>query len=201
MKALNRAFFEERDTLTIAKELLGKYLVREYDGRIIVGQITEVEAYIGAIDKACHAYGGKKTKRTQTLYEKGGTCYVYLIYGMYCCMNVVTEKEGSAAAVLLRGVELLEGADLAAQLRYGKPLDELTSAQRKNFTNGPGKLCRAMAVTKDDNGLDFCGGELFITDTWNGALTEPFSIEAGPRVGINYAEEAIDFPWRFCLKR
>jgi len=199
MKKLKRSFYE-RDTLTVIEDLLGKYLVRKYDGQYIVGRITEIEAYIGAIDKACHAYGGKKTNRTEVLYARGGTCYVYLIYGMYHCMNIVTEREGLAAAILLRGVELIEGQELAAKLRYGKPLSDLTNYQIKNFTNGPGKLCKAIHISKEDNWSDFCGDELFITDTWKDHATVPFEIETGPRIGIDYAEEAQAFPWRYCLK-
>ena len=199
MKKLSGEFYE-RDTLLVAEELIGKYLVRKYKGEYIVGRITETEAYIGAIDKACHAYGGKKTKRTQTLYLAGGTCYVYFVYGMYYCMNVVTEKAG-AAAVLLRGVKLVEGQELAARLRYSKGFNELTAYQKKNISNGPGKLCNALSITKENNEGSFCSEELFITDNWNGIKEEPFKIETGPRIGINYAEEAIDFPWRFLMSR
>lgn len=195
---LNSAFYE-RDTLTVAKDLIGKYLVRKYDDTYLVGKISETEAYIGAIDKACHAYGGKKTERTQTLYREGGTCYVYFIYGMYYCMNVVTEKENQPAAVLLRGVEIVEGQELAAKLRYGKAFHELSSYQKMNMSNGPGKLCNALAITKKENNENFFGNDFFITEKWKSLKTKPFTIKSGPRVGIQYAEEAIDFPWRFCL--
>ena len=200
MKWIDKKFYE-RDTLLVAKELIGKYLVRKYNGEYIVGRITETEAYIGAIDKACHAYGGKKTKRTKTLYLAGGTCYVYFVYGMYYCMNVVTEKAGEAAAVLVRGMELVEGKELAARLRYDKDFDELTAYQKKNISDGPGKLCNALAITNGDNEGSFCSEELFITDSWNGIEEKPFKIETGPRIGIHYAEEAIDFPWRFLMSR
>ena len=200
MNHLGKDFYE-RDTLLVAKDLIGKYLVRKYNNEYIVGIITETEAYIGAIDKACHAYGGKKTKRTQTLYCNGGTCYVYFIYGMHYCMNVVTEIEGIAAAVLLRGIEIVEGYELAAKLRYKKGLDELNTYQKKNISNGSGKLCKAMAITKDENEKNLLNDEIFIIDKWKSNITEPFKIEIEPRIGINYAEEAIDFPWRFCLKK
>ena len=107
MNCLERNFYI-RDTLDVARDLLGKYLVREHEGELLAGRITETEAYIGAIDKACHAYGGRKTERTKTLYMQEGTAYVYFIYGMYFCMNVITEPEGTASAVLLRGVELVQ---------------------------------------------------------------------------------------------
>ena len=185
------------DTLVVARDLLGKYLVREYEGTYLIGRITETEAYIGAIDKACHAYGGKVTPRTQTLYEQGGTSYVYFIYGMYHCMNVVTEKQGSAAAVLIRGLEMVKGLEEASMLRYGLSRQELTKSQIKNFSNGPGKLCKAMAITKDLNKVDLCGRDFFITDKIKGVENPTFEIAAAARIGIDYAGEARDFPWRF----
>ena len=139
MELLPRAFYD-RDTLEVARDLLGKYLVHRVDGTELVVRITETEAYIGAVDKACHAYGGRRTTRTETLYAKPGTAYVYLIYGMYHCLNFVTEPEGTAAAVLLRGVEAVAGTDRMARNRFDRTLDQLTAYQRKNFLNGPGKV-------------------------------------------------------------
>ena len=198
MKPLKRNYYMA-DTLVVARDLLGKYLVREYEGTYLIGRITETEAYIGAIDKACHAYGGKVTPRTQTLYEQGGTSYVYFIYGMYHCMNVVTEKQGSAAAVLIRGLEMVKGLEEASMLRYGLSRQELTKSQIKNFSNGPGKLCKAMAITKDLNKVDLCGKKFFITDKIKGVENPTFEIAAAARIGIDYAEEARDFPWRFYI--
>ena len=195
MKTLPRAFYD-RDTLTVARDLLGKHLVRRLDGAELVVRITETEAYIGAVDKACHAYGGRRTARTETLYARPGTAYVYLIYGMYHCLNFVTEPEGTAAAVLLRGVEAVSGTDLMAYHRFGRAFDQLTAYQRKNFLNGPGKVCRALAITRTHNGLDLTGGgELFLCD----GEAPTGEIHVGKRVGIDYAEEAVDFPWRFWL--
>jgi len=199
MKPLKRNYYMA-DTLVVARDLLGKYLVREYEGTYLIGRITETEAYIGAIDKACHAYGGKVTPRTQTLYEQGGTSYVYFIYGMYHCMNVVTEKQGSAAAVLIRGLEMVKGLEEASMLRYGLSRQELTKSQIKNFSNGPGKLCKAMAITKDLNKVDLCGRDFFITDKIKGVENPTFEIAAAARIGIDYAGEARDFPWRFFVK-
>ncbi len=198
MHLLEREFYL-RDTLTVAKDLLGKYLVHEQNGVLIVGRITETEAYIAAIDKACHAYDGKVTPRTQVLYAQGGTAYVYLIYGMYDCMNVVTEAEGVAAAVLLRGVELVGGIEEAAHLRYGKAYGELTKLQIKNFSNGLGKLCKAMGITREQNKEDLCGGSFYITDGYENHGPKEFSIQTGTRIGIEYAEEAKDFMWRFYI--
>ena len=194
MKPLDRAFFD-RDTLDVARELLGKYLVRMWDGEALVGRITETEAYIGRCDKACHAYGYRRTARTETLFAPPGTAYIYLIYGMYHCLNFVTEGEGTAAAVLLRGVEAVEGADRMARNRFGRDLSQLTAYQRKNFLNGPGKVCKAMAITRAHNGLDLTGEILFLC----GGGLPAGEIHAGKRIGIDYAEEAVDFPWRFWI--
>lgn len=194
METLPRAFYD-RDTLEVARDLLGKYLVHRVDGAELVVRITETEAYIGAVDKACHAYGGRRTARTETLYAKPGTAYVYLIYGMYHCLNFVTEPEGTAAAVLLRGVEAVEGTDHMARNRFGREYDQLTAYQRKNFLNGPGKVCKALAITRTHNGLDLTGGALFLCD----GTAPAWEIHVGKRVGIDYAEEAVDFPWRFWL--
>ena len=137
MKPLDRAFFD-RDTLDVARELLGKYLVRMWDGEALVGRITETEAYIGRCDKACHAYGYRRTARTETLFAPPGTAYIYLIYGMYHCLNFVTEAEGEPAAVLLRGLEPEEGLARMSLNRFGKLPGELTSYQKKHFLDGPG---------------------------------------------------------------
>ena len=194
MEKLRREFYG-RDTLEVARDLLGKYLVRRLDGAELVVRVTETEAYIGAVDKACHAYGGRRTARTETLYAKPGTAYVYLIYGMYHCLNFVTEPEGVAAAVLLRGVEAVEGTDRMARARFGREYDQLTAAQRKNFLNGPGKVCKALSLTRAHNGLDLTGEEPFLC----GGAAPAGEIHVGRRVGIDYAEEAADFPWRFWL--
>lgn len=202
MEKLTRAFYD-RDTLTVARELLGKRLVRVIDGRPLTLRITETEAYIGRLDKACHAYGYKRTARTETLFAPPGTAYIYLIYGMYHCLNFVTEPEGEPAAVLLRAIEPAAGAKTMARLRYGdKPL---TPYRKKNFLNGPGKVCRALALTRAENGLDLTGNTLFLCDRPEDAGLPPFPvpagerIAAGPRIGVDYAEEARDFPWRFRL--
>lgn len=194
MEKLTRAFYD-RDTLEVARDLLGCRLIHRVAGEELVVRITETEAYIGAVDKACHAYGGRRTARTETLYARPGTAYVYLIYGMYHCLNFVTEGEGTAAAVLLRGVEAVEGADRMARNRFGRDLSQLTAYQRKNFLNGPGKVCKAMAITRAHNGLDLTEETLFLC----GGGLPAGEIHAGKRIGIDYAEEAVDFPWRFWI--
>lgn len=196
MKKLDQDFYA-RDTLTVARELLGKHLVRMVDGMPLTLRITETEAYIGRIDKACHAYNYKRTKRTETLFAPPGTAYLYLIYGMYTCLNCVTEAEGEPAAVLIRGGEPVDAqsADLLSCRRFGCPAADMSSYQRKNFLNGPGKLCKALSLTTKENGLSLMGSTLYVLD----AGETPATIHTGKRIGIDYAEEAVDFPWRFYL--
>lgn len=203
MAKVDRSFFE-RDTLTVAKELLGLYLVREVPEGQLVCRITETEAYVGRIDKACHAYGYKRTPRTETLYGLPGTLYIYLIYGMYHCLNFVTEAEGEPCAVLLRGLSPVLGTDQLAQNRFGKKFDQLSAYQRKNFLNGPGKLCSALSLTRAENNT-LLGDKLWISDDLGDfglskIPSEPLEIKVGKRIGIDYAEEAVDFPWRFWLE-
>ncbi len=197
MQVLSREFYD-RDTLLVARELLGKLLVRVLpDGTRLVCRITETEAYIGRCDKACHAYGYKYTSRTQTLFARPGTAYIYLIYGMYCCLNFVTEGEGEPAAVLIRAAAPVKNGDIIADNRFGCKMDEMTSYQRKNFLNGPGKLCRGLKLTRAENGLDLLGETLYLCDA---PLPAPNAVRTGKRIGIDYAEEAVDFPWRFWLE-
>ena len=197
MEKLPRAFYD-RDTLAVSRDLLGKYLVRVLpDGRELVCRITETEAYIGRCDKACHAYGYKRTKRTETLFARPGTAYIYLIYGMYCCLNFVTEAVGEPAAVLIRGAQPVKNGDIIAENRFGRKMEEMSPYQQKNFLNGPGKLCKGLLLSRAENGLDLLGGELYICDA---PAPDPSAIRVGKRIGIDYAEEAVDFPWRFWLE-
>lgn len=195
MRKLKREFYD-RETLTVAEELVGKLLVRYYDGNILKCRITETEAYIGAIDKASHCYKGV-TDRTKVMFGPPGYSYVYFIYGMYYCLNVVTEKEGCGSGVLIRSAEPVLNIDKLCLNRYNKHENEITKYQLKNLSNGPGKLCRALNITKKDNGLDLLGEELYIEDDGY----KEFTIEKGKRINIDYAEEARDFLWRFTIKR
>ena len=161
MQPLPRSFYD-RDTLAVARDLLGQYLVRETGRGRLVCRITETEAYIGRMDKACHAYQYKRTARTETLFARPGTAYLYLIYGMYHCLNFVTEAEGEPCAVLIRGAVPVENGDIIAENRFGRKEKELTAAQRRNFLNGPGKLCRGLALTRAENGLDLLEPPLYV---------------------------------------
>lgn len=200
---LGQDFFD-RDTLTVARELLGKYLIRVVDGVPLAVRLCETEAYIGRMDKACHAYGYRRTQRTETLFAPPGTVYLYLIYGMHHCLNFVTEGEGEPCAVLIRGGEVRGNGEMLSRLRYGKGRADLTPYQRKNFLNGPGKLCKALGLTRKENGMSLFGEELFVcTDLRDAGLPpvpedeRPLFIQTGKRIGIDYAEEAVHFPWRF----
>lgn len=177
---LPRAFYE-RSTLDVARDLLGKLLVHRVDGllslgtgALIVGRIVETEAYLGLEDRASHASRGR-TKRNAVMFGPPGHAYVYLIYGMYCCLNVVTESEGCPAAVLIRALEPIQGIDVP--------------------TDGPGKLCRATRIDRALDGADLVGPDLWIADA--GSAHEP--VLAGPRVGVDYAGDWATRPWRFQL--
>jgi len=200
MGKLTASFFL-RDTVIVAQDLLGRYLVRKDAGDVMICRITETEAYVGAIDKACHAYGGRRTARTETLYAPPGTAYVYLIYGMHCCLNFVTEPEGIASAVLIRACQPICGIDAIARRRFGARSAEMTPYQQKNFMNGPGKLCKGLSIDRDLNNLPLGDSRLWLADEIPefdlSKRTEDFSFCSGKRIGIDYAEEAIDFPWRF----
>ena len=196
MQKLSREFYN-RPTLEVSKDLLGKYLVHRTGGNKYIAKIVEVEAYIGDIDKACHAYKNKVTPRTKVLYNLPGTAYVYLIYGMYYCFNIVTEEEGRAAAVLVRAVEPIEGIERMAENRYKKPIKKINKKQILNLTSGPGKLCMAMNITKENNEMDLCGDDIYITE---GRQKEKIDVITTKRINIDYAEEAVDFPWRFYIK-
>ncbi|MBP3916726.1 MULTISPECIES: DNA-3-methyladenine glycosylase [unclassified Clostridium] len=189
--------FYNRSALDVAQDLLGKVLVREVDGKILKGKIVETEAYIGAIDKACHAYNGRRTKRTEILYEDAGVSYIYFIYGLYHCFNVVTNKKDVAEAVLIRALEPINEFDYISKIRYDKKYDQLTKTQLKNLTNGPSKLCLAYLLNKDLNAVKlYEKGAVYITD----GNSENFEIVESKRIGIDYAEEAKDFLWRFYIK-
>ncbi len=197
MKKLPRDFYT-RSTLEVAKDLLGKVLVHETPEGITKGKIVEVEAYCGVADKGAHAYGGLRTDRTEIMFGPGGFSYVYLIYGMHSCMNIVTEKKEVPECVFLRALEPVEGMELMEKRRKTDKL--------KNLCNGPGKLCQAMGIDRSCYGLDLLGEQLYVEYPEKNRKTgleqeeEPFEIVASKRINIDYAEEAKDFLWRFSIK-
>ena len=197
MKKLPLRFYRQ-PCLELAPALLGKLLVRSYAGNRLVCRITETEAYLGVSDRACHTFGGRRTQRTEAMYGPPGHAYVYLIYGMYDCLNVVAEKEGNPCAVLIRAAEPVAGWDEMAQLRYRRPWGELTRSQQRHLADGPGKLCRAMGITREQNGLSLTGRELYLAEEVGAPLPD---FETAPRVKVDYAGEDALRPWRFLLKR
>lgn len=196
MRKLKRDFYV-RDSVTVARELLGKYLVHETDNTKLIAKLVEVEAYMGPMDKAAHSYNNRRTERTEVMFGPGGFSYVFVIYGMYNCMNIVTAHIGQPQAVLIRAVEPIEDCETMSQFRYKKSFNELNKTAVKGLTNGPGKLCDAMGITRVHNGLDLCGNELYILED---EKPERIEIVTTKRINIDYAEEAIDFPWRFYIK-
>jgi len=187
---LPRAFYTRGDAVAVARELLGSLLVAPArGGRRVSGIIVETEAYRGPEDRASHAYGGRRTRRTETMYARGGTAYVYFVYGMYHQFNVVTGVADVPHAVLVRALEPLEGVDLMRRRRGGVALRELTS--------GPGKLCIALAIDRRLDGADLLRDRIWLEP---GRRVSPAAIAAGPRVGIDYAENWAARPWRFWLR-
>ncbi|NMW84760.1 DNA-3-methyladenine glycosylase [Peptoniphilus sp. AGMB00490] len=192
-KILETDFFR-RDTVEVAKNLLGKKIIRNISGNFFYAKIVETEAYLGLNDKACHSYGGKITERNKILYKDGGHIYVYLIYGMYNLLNIVTKSEGEPEAVLIRAVEPLGNFDGFAINRFGKSYKELSNYQRKNISNGPGKLSLALNIDRSLNGKILSPDYLYIED---GEKVK--NIITSKRIGIDYAEEDADLPLRFYI--
>jgi len=183
---LPRSFYEQ-PTIEVARQLLGKYLVRKHPDGTTVGRIVETEAYIGPQDKACHASRGR-TPRTEIMFGRAGHAYVYMIYGFHYMLNIVTEAADFPAAVLIRAVEPLEGLPLMQSRRQTERLHSLAS--------GPGKLCRAFAIDRTLNGNDVCGKVLYLDDHGEPAP----KVVTTPRIGVDYAGKWKHKPWRFLIK-
>lgn len=185
---LSREFYN-RDVLTVAEEILGKTLVHKTKEGVAKGKIVEVEAYNGLCDKAAHSYQNLRTERTKIQYGQGGYAYVYLIYGMHICMNIVINRKDLPEVLLLRALEPVEGIDL---MKKRRGTDNL-----KNLCSGPGKLSQAMGITRENYGEDLCGDSFYLEDAPVLASEE---IRRTKRINIDYAEEAADFLWRFSVK-
>jgi DNA-3-methyladenine glycosylase len=187
---LPQNFFLRDDTLSVARELLGKLLVVPTDsGERVSGMIVETEAYLGTIDKAAHTFGGRRTPRNEITYAAGGHVYVFFVYGMYFQLNFVTGDVDSPHVVLIRAVEPGEGIE-TMRARRGPMTD-------KNLTSGPGKLCIALGIERSLNGQLLTGGRIWVEEFKEFDESE---VASGPRVGIDYAEEFIEKPWRFWVK-
>jgi DNA-3-methyladenine glycosylase len=187
---LPREFYTRPSVVAVARDLLGKLLVVPTPrGKRVSGRIVEVEAYRGPQDRAAHSYGGRRTKRTETMYGIGGTAYVFFVYGMYHQFNVVTNAREAPHAVLIRAVEPVEGIELMRRRRPGQP--------DHNLTNGPGKLCIALGIDRKLDAADLLGDRVWLED---GEKIPRLQIASGPRIGIDYAAEWKDKPWRFWIK-
>jgi DNA-3-methyladenine glycosylase len=185
-----RQFYTRDETLKVARDLLGKILVVPTEsGERVSGMIVETEAYLGAIDKAAHSYGNRRTPRTEMMFAEGGTVYIFFIYGMYFQFNIVAGAVDSPHAVLIRAVAPVEGIEIMRE-RRGQMKDA-------NLTSGPGKLCIAFGIDKTFNGENLLGERVWLEDG------EPFTdaqIASGKRIGIDYAQEFAEKPWRFWVK-
>lgn len=167
--------------------LLGAYLCSNIGGHFTAGRITELEVYIGAEDKACHAYLNRLTPRNAVMFERGGLAYVFFVYGMYHQFNVVIGRKGEANAILIRGLEPVAGLEFMEERRKTTLI--------RNLTTGPGKLCQALGITREHNAMDLSGDLL-----WLSPCDESVVWETTPRIGIDYAEEYKDKPWRYVIQ-
>lgn len=191
MPKLPYSFYQQDDVLSLAQQLLGKQLFTLIDGELTGGTIVETEAYNGITDKASHAYGGRFTPRTSTMYEQGGVSYVYLCYGIHHLFNVVTGAKNNPHAVLIRGLEPIEGLATMLQRRGMQKL-------APRVTAGPGALAKALGIDKNLNAKDLLGEEIWIED--NGIHLNETQIIASPRIGVDYAGDHALLPWRFYVK-
>ena len=187
---LPREFYTRPNVLHVARDLLGTLLVvPNRNGKRVSGRIVEVEAYRGPQDRAAHSYGGRRTKRTEPMYGIGGTAYVFFVYGMYYQFNVVTNVTDVPHAVLIRAVEPAEGIDIMRKRRGGQPDHSLT--------NGPGKLCIALDIDRRLDGTDLLGNRVWLEES---EKLPRSAVMSGPRIGIDYAAEWKDKPWRFWIR-
>ncbi|HVE59988.1 MAG TPA: DNA-3-methyladenine glycosylase [Pyrinomonadaceae bacterium] len=196
MKKLPREFYLRADTLEIAQDLIGKLLVVPTEaGERVSGMIVETEAYLGAIDKAAHSYNNRRTVRNEITYAVGGHVYVFFIYGMYFQFNVVCGAKDSPHVVLIRAVAPVEGVEIMRERRLRK--NASAKMPDKNLTSGPGKLCIALDINRRLNSEDLLGDKIWLEDYKKFSSEE---IKIGKRIGIDYAEEFAEKPWRFWLK-
>lgn len=187
---LPTCFYQRPDVIQVAKDLLGKSLFTKIEGQLTGGIITETEAYAGVTDRASHAYGDRRTPRTEVMYLPGGIAYVYLCYGIHCLLNAVTSVEGTPHAVLIRALKPTHGIDIMLQRRKKKALDA-------TLTAGPGSLTAALGITLKHNGLSLASKALWIADSGKA----PEEILTGPRIGIDYAGKDALLPYRFRIAK
>jgi len=190
-RKLEKSFYANDDVLEISKDLLGKFLMTKINGVVTGGMIVETEAYNGRCDKACHAFPEKRTKRTEIMYNPGGSAYVYVCYGIHYLFNITTNIKDKADAVLVRAIEPVEGIDVMLKRRN-------LQVVKPQLTAGPGVLTQALGINKRHYGADLSGSEVWIEDR-NIILMEE-DVVACPRIGVAYAEEDALLPWRFYIK-
>jgi len=191
IKKLNHAFYNRVDVAKIARELLGKILITTFDNKLTSGRIVETEAYAGVVDKASHAYGGRRTNRTEIMYRDAGNSYVYLCYGIHHLFNVITNAQDVPHAILIRALEPLEGIDTMLE-RTGKIKVDYT------LTKGPGNVSKALGLFTHHTGTNLSGDEIFIGD--DGFKISPKNILITKRIGVDYAAEDAALPYRFIIK-
>jgi DNA-3-methyladenine glycosylase len=190
MKKLPHKFYRRDNVLQIAKELLGKLLVTNWDGIITSGRIVEVEAYNGIIDKASHSFGGRRTKRNEVMYGDGSVAYVYLCYGIHHLFNVVTNSKEVPHAILIRALEPVKGVIEMLKRTGKKKLDN-------TLTKGPGNVSKALGIYTNHNGLSIRGPQIFIAD--DGFVYDESVIASSPRIGVDYAGKDALLPYRFYI--
>ena len=191
MKKLPLQFYQRNDVLQIAKELLGKILVTNRKGQLTSGRIVECEAYNGVVDRASHAYGGRRTNRNEVMYGKAGTAYVYLCYGIHHLFNVVTNTKNIPHSVLIRALEPVKGIEKMLERTGKKKLDD-------TLTRGPGNVSKALGIYTRHNGISLQGKELFLADDGFNYSTE--LIETSGRIGVEYAGPDAGLPYRFYIR-
>ncbi len=185
---LQPAFYLNDDVVEVARNLLGMYLFTAFEGKVCGGIITETEAYRGAVDRASHAFGNRRTARTEIMFHKGGAAYVYLCYGIHSLFNVVTGSEGTPHAVLVRGIQPVTGLNHMANRLNKKKIG-------RQHTDGPGKLTRALGIHYSHSGMDLSSDTIWIED--RGVRISKDRIYTGPRIGVDYAGEDAKLPYRF----
>ncbi len=191
MQKLPLSFYDREDVVQIARDLLGKIIVTNFDGEITSAKIVETEAYIGITDKASHTYGHRRTARNEHMYSRPGTAYVYICYGMHQMFNIVTNKKDIPDAVLIRAVEPLRGVDIMAK-RTGK------NSTDKTLTRGPGNVGKALGIYKHHSGLFLLDKEIYILD--DGKIIADEKIGISKRMGVESAGEDALLPFRFYIK-
>lgn len=191
MNPLPLSYYQNDDVVFLAKDLLGKKLCTKIDGKLTSGIITETEAYCGRNDKACHANNGKRTARTEVMFQQGGKSYVYLCYGVHNLFNITSNIDGLADAILVRAIQPLDGVEIMLERRNKTSL-------HKSLSSGPGTLTKALAIDRSFYGADLQGPDIWIEDI--GQQLSPSEVVETTRIGVDYAGEDSLRPWRFYIK-